>query len=68
MERAPSTVLFFADVREAVSTSNRKRAGKASASKAHRASWVSTDAVAAVVEWLLSEDAAPVTGAAIPAG
>jgi hypothetical protein len=29
---------------------------------------VSTHAVAAVIEWLLSAAAAPVTGAAIPAG
>jgi NAD(P)-dependent dehydrogenase (short-subunit alcohol dehydrogenase family) len=36
--------------------------------KANRASWVGTDAVAAVIEWLLSEAAAAVTGAAIPAG
>jgi NAD(P)-dependent dehydrogenase (short-subunit alcohol dehydrogenase family) len=43
-------------------------ANRESMPKANRASWVSTDAVAAVVEWLLSEAAAPVTGAAIPAG
>jgi len=36
--------------------------------KANRATWVSTDSVAAVIEWLLSEEAAAVTGAAIPAG
>jgi NAD(P)-dependent dehydrogenase (short-subunit alcohol dehydrogenase family) len=36
--------------------------------KANRSSWVSTDAVAQVIEWLLSDAAAVVTGAAIPAG
>ena len=36
--------------------------------KANRVTWVSTDSVAAVIEWLLSDDAAAVTGAAIPAG
>jgi hypothetical protein len=36
--------------------------------KANRSSWVSTDAVAAIIEWLLSEAAGAVTGAAIPAG
>lgn len=35
---------------------------------ADRASWVTTDSVAAVIEWLLSDDAGIVTGAAIPAG
>jgi NAD(P)-dependent dehydrogenase (short-subunit alcohol dehydrogenase family) len=35
---------------------------------ANRATWVSTDSVAGVIEWLLSDDAADVTGAAIPAG
>ncbi len=43
-------------------------ANRESMPKANRSSWVSTDAVAAVIEWLLSEAAAPVTGAAIPAG
>ncbi len=41
---------------------------RASMPKADRASWVSTDSVAAVIEWLLSDAAAAVTGAAIPAG
>jgi hypothetical protein len=36
--------------------------------KANRSSWVSTDSVAAVIEWLLSDAAAAVTGGAIPAG
>jgi NAD(P)-dependent dehydrogenase (short-subunit alcohol dehydrogenase family) len=36
--------------------------------KANRSSWVSTDAVAGVIEWLLSDAAAVVTGASIPAG
>jgi NAD(P)-dependent dehydrogenase (short-subunit alcohol dehydrogenase family) len=36
--------------------------------KANRSSWVSTDAVARVIEWLLSDAASAVTGAAIPAG
>ena len=43
-------------------------ANRESMPKANRSSWVSTDAVAAVVEWLLSDAAAAVTGAAIPAG
>lgn len=43
-------------------------ANRDSMPKANRSSWVSTDAVAAVIEWLLSDAAAPVTGAAIPAG
>ena len=36
--------------------------------KADRSSWVSTDSVAALIEWLLSDSAGIVTGAAIPAG
>jgi NAD(P)-dependent dehydrogenase (short-subunit alcohol dehydrogenase family) len=36
--------------------------------KADRSSWVTADSVAAVIEWLLSDAAAIVTGAAIPAG
>ena len=44
-------------------TSNR-----ASMPKADRSSWVTTDSVAAVIEWLLSDAAQLVTGAAIPAG
>ena len=43
-------------------------ANRESMPKANRSSWVSTDAVAAVIEWLLSDTAAAVTGAAIPAG
>ena len=43
-------------------------ANRESMPKANRSSWVSTDAVAAVIEWLLSDAAAAVTGAAIPAG
>ncbi|MHB8489668.1 MAG: SDR family NAD(P)-dependent oxidoreductase [Candidatus Dormibacteria bacterium] len=43
-------------------------ANRESMPKANRASWVTTDAVAAVIEWLLSDAAAAVTGAAIPAG
>jgi NAD(P)-dependent dehydrogenase (short-subunit alcohol dehydrogenase family) len=43
-------------------------ANRESMAKANRSSWVSTDSVAAVIEWLLSEAAAAVTGAAIPAG
>jgi NAD(P)-dependent dehydrogenase (short-subunit alcohol dehydrogenase family) len=41
---------------------------RASMPKADRSAWVTTDSVAAVIEWLLSGDAAVVTGAAIPAG
>jgi NAD(P)-dependent dehydrogenase (short-subunit alcohol dehydrogenase family) len=36
--------------------------------KANRATWVSTDSVAAIIEWLLSDAAGAVTGAALPAG
>jgi NAD(P)-dependent dehydrogenase (short-subunit alcohol dehydrogenase family) len=43
-------------------------ANRDSMPSANRSSWVSTDSVAAVIEWLLSEEAGPVTGAAIPAG
>jgi NAD(P)-dependent dehydrogenase (short-subunit alcohol dehydrogenase family) len=43
-------------------------ANRESMPKANRTSWVSTDSVAAVIEWLLSVEAAAVTGAAIPAG
>lgn len=35
---------------------------------ANRATWVTTDSVAAVIEWLLSDAAAAVSGAAVPAG
>jgi NAD(P)-dependent dehydrogenase (short-subunit alcohol dehydrogenase family) len=43
-------------------------ANRESMPNADRSSWVSTDAVAAVIEWLLSDDAAVVSGAAVPAG
>jgi NAD(P)-dependent dehydrogenase (short-subunit alcohol dehydrogenase family) len=43
-------------------------ANRDSMPKANRSSWVSTDSVAAVIEWLLSDAAAAVTGGAIPAG
>ena len=43
-------------------------ANRASMPKADRSTWVSTDSVAAVIEWLLSDAAGVVTGAAIPAG
>jgi len=43
-------------------------ANRESMPKANRSSWVTADAVAAVIEWLLSDAAAPVTGAAIPVG
>jgi NAD(P)-dependent dehydrogenase (short-subunit alcohol dehydrogenase family) len=36
--------------------------------KADRSTWVTTDSVAALIEWLLSEGATAVSGAAIPAG
>jgi NAD(P)-dependent dehydrogenase (short-subunit alcohol dehydrogenase family) len=42
-------------------------ANRESMPKANRSSWVSTDAVARVIEWLLSDAASAVTGAAIPA-
>ena len=44
------------------------RANRKSMPNANRSSWVSTDSVAEVIEWLLSDAAAAVTGAAIPAG
>jgi NAD(P)-dependent dehydrogenase (short-subunit alcohol dehydrogenase family) len=43
-------------------------ANRESMPKANRSSWVSTDSVAAIIEWLLSDAAGVVTGAAIPAG
>jgi NAD(P)-dependent dehydrogenase (short-subunit alcohol dehydrogenase family) len=43
-------------------------ANRASMPKADRSSWVSTDSVAATIEWLLSDEAAAVSGAAVPAG
>jgi NAD(P)-dependent dehydrogenase (short-subunit alcohol dehydrogenase family) len=43
-------------------------ANRESMPKADRSSWVSTDSVATVIEWLLSDAAGVVTGAAIPAG
>ena len=43
-------------------------ANRKSMPSANRATWVSTDSVAAIIEWLLSEAAAPVTAAALPAG
>ena len=43
-------------------------ANRASMPRADRTTWVSAESVAAVIEWLLSEAAAAVTGAAIPAG
>jgi NAD(P)-dependent dehydrogenase (short-subunit alcohol dehydrogenase family) len=43
-------------------------ANRESMPKADRSTWVSTDAVAAVIAWLLSDDAAAVSGAAVPAG
>ena len=43
-------------------------ANQASMPKADRASWVTAGSVAAVIEWLLSDDAGIVTGATIPAG
>jgi NAD(P)-dependent dehydrogenase (short-subunit alcohol dehydrogenase family) len=44
------------------------RANRASMPNADRSSWVTSDSVAGVIEWLLSDAAAVVTGAAIPAG
>src|SRR5207249_9518851 len=41
--------------------SNREAMPKANFSK-----WVKTDQVARVVRWLCSDDAAPITGAAVP--
>lgn len=41
---------------------------RASMPKSDRSSWVTTNSVAAVIEWLLSDAAEIVTGAAIPAG
>ena len=41
---------------------------RSSMPKADRSSWVTTDAVAQVIEWLLSDAASIVTGAAVPAG
>lgn len=41
---------------------------RASMPKADRSTWVSADSVAAIIEWLLSAEAASVNGAAIPAG
>ena len=41
-------------------------ANRASMPDADRTSWVAVDDVAAVIAWLLSDDAAAVTGAAIP--
>jgi NAD(P)-dependent dehydrogenase (short-subunit alcohol dehydrogenase family) len=43
-------------------------ANRESMPKADRSSWTTTDSVAAVIEWLLSDVASIVTGAAIPAG
>lgn len=43
-------------------------ANRASMPDADRSTWVTTDSVAAVIEWLLSDVAAIVSGAAIPAG
>jgi NAD(P)-dependent dehydrogenase (short-subunit alcohol dehydrogenase family) len=43
-------------------------ANRESMPSADRSSWVKADSVAAVIEWLLSDAAGIVTGAAIPAG
>ena len=43
-------------------------ANRESMPNADRSSWSTTDSVAAVIEWLLSDAASIVTGAAIPAG
>jgi len=44
------------------------QANRESMPNADRSAWVSADSVAAVIEWLLSDGAAAVTGSAVPAG